>query len=204
MPVVVTGLFVCLASERPSEDTYCFGRLGRRLTATDLDAISRAAAVGNERPWAVFGSYSQVLPEIWYVDAFLPPTRSADRVRRGAVRHLECRPAQNAACLEWHVQPKSGGYVQIADGRGFDEPVRVRRSSERPILVDGEFSDQDLASLVLLIRSKPTRGGASGPGRLGVSGTYPIRPGRIQLIGPSAEASAICFATGEACRSPCV
>ena len=34
--------------------------------------------------------------------------------------------------------------------------------------------------------------------------TAATRLGRILLIGPSAEASAICFATGEACHSPCV
>ena len=53
--------------------------------------------------------------------------------------------------------------------------MTVRRSPERPILVDGEFSDQDLWSLVLFIRSKPTPKGA-GAFAMGVSGAYPIMP----------------------------
>jgi hypothetical protein len=166
---VTVGVCVSLAAT-PSEETYCFGRLGGRLTARDLEKISQATG-GKQRPWAVLGTYSQVLPETWFVDAFLPPTRSTGTIRRGVVTHLECKP-KNGTCLEWHAQPKPGEYLQVADGRAFDESLAVRRTSERPILIDGEFSDQDLLSLVLFIRTRPAPRGANSVMR--ISGERPI------------------------------
>ena len=170
--VVLIGLCVSLASVASGDEIYRFGPLGKRLTTSDLAAISRAAAADNRNPWAVFGSYSQILPETWYVDAFLPPTRSTNKVRVGEVRHLECKPTRSGTCLEWRVVPKSGRYVQVADGQGFDESVKVRRSSERPIQAEGEFSDPELVSLILFVRSKPAP--KSGGSVMGVTGTYPI------------------------------
>lgn len=91
--------------------------------------------------------------------------------RRGGVRHLECRAIENAKCLEWQLLPNVGAYVQVSDGSKLEGPVMVRRHSERPIRVGGEFSDQELVSLVLFIRSRPKDESISA---MGVSGTHPI------------------------------
>jgi hypothetical protein len=148
---VVIGLCFSLGSAAASEDTYRFGR----RNAIDREGSHRDFPCRNRRP-------RTALPETWYVDAFLPPTRRTGMVRRGTVRHLECKPTRRATCLEWHLRPRPGVYVQVADGPGFDVSVTVRRNSERPIVLKGEFSDQDLVSLVLYIRSKPVPRSASG------------------------------------------
>jgi hypothetical protein len=152
------------------------GPLGRRLSDDDVTAIARLVTSGEAKPWVLFGQYSQILPETWYVDAFLKPARSTQRLRRGVVRHLECKPAgSRKPCLSWHLLPETGSYVQVADGAVFGPVPTIRRPSERPIALDGNLTDADLLSLVQYIRSKPTPEVRDRSIALGVSGTYPIR-----------------------------
>jgi hypothetical protein len=167
------AVYVGVISAGAVEHLYRFGPLGQRLTADDVKAITRAVTSGNDAPWAVFAWYSQVLPETWNVDAFVAPTGSTAGLRRGTVRHLECKPTEKGGCIQWRVLPERGAYVQVADGPAFSDSVMVRRLSERPIQVDGEFMDRDLISLVLYIRSKPETKSAGGS-PIVVSGTYPI------------------------------
>lgn len=168
---LIFAAFLGFATVPGVDGVYRFGRLGPRLTREDLAAISRTAGTPASPPWALFGSYSQVLPATWYVDAFLAPTVATDRIRRGPVRHLQCRPRRDdGPCLEWEALPNTDDYVQIADGPSFDGAVTIRRSSERPIQVDGNFSDEDLLSLVAYIRSKPAPTTAPNSVAIGVSG----------------------------------
>jgi hypothetical protein len=141
---------VSLGAAKP----YQFGRLGTRLTSEELSAI--AAATGAET-WAVLGWYSQVLPEVRYVDAFLQPTVSTEKLRRGSIAHLQCRPlSDKAACLDWTKTQELGAYVQVVAGpRTIGAGPAVRSESERPIRVMGRFSDADLLGLVAYIRSGP-------------------------------------------------
>jgi len=77
---VVIGLSVSLASVVASEDTYRFGTFGGRLTATDLDAVSRAAAAGNARR---LGGVRFVLPSTTgnLVRGCVPATHTVYRQR---------------------------------------------------------------------------------------------------------------------------
>ena len=152
------------------------GPLGQRLSDSDVTAITRLVTSGEARPWVLFGQYSQILPETWYVDVFLAPTQSTERLRRGGVRHLECRPqVSRKPCLRWNLLPKPGTYAQVADGAVFGAVPTIRRPSERPISLDANLTDTDLLSLVAYIRSKPRPELKDGRIALNVSGTYPIR-----------------------------
>jgi hypothetical protein len=75
------------------------------------------------------GWYSQVLPEVRYIDAFLLPSTSFARLRRGRFVHLECSPtADQAPCLGWTRVDPSGDYAQVADGpEPFGADYAVRR-----------------------------------------------------------------------------
>jgi hypothetical protein len=156
----------------PADDVPLFGRLGPRLSREDVVAIAEAAA---SAPWALSASRSQVLPVTWHVDAFLSPALSTERLRRGPVLHLVCTPAnEDGPCLHWRIEGDVGAYVQLADGPAFTPSVAIRRPSERPIRVKGDFTESDLVRLILYIRSKPSPKVERGWVAMGVSGQFPI------------------------------
>jgi len=123
-------------------------------------------------------SHSQILPETHYVDAFLPPTASTARFRRGIAQRFECRPsARDGDCSDWQATGDAKTYIQVADQAKFGVSPIVRSPTERPIVVEVNFSDNDLISLVAFIRSKPPLPPLPpGKGRFpdGVSGRYPV------------------------------
>jgi hypothetical protein len=160
---------------------YTFGdaRLARRLAPEDLIAIAEAARVRGGVPWAVCVQYSQVLPERWYVDAFLRPSVTTSNIRRGRVLHLQCSPAKGRrGCLEWipSQRRKAGTYVQVADGKDFGRPLAPRSVHERPIDVEGDLADDDLVSLVNYLRTGP----APTTKSLGLSRNEPIMSIRLR------------------------
>jgi hypothetical protein len=74
-------------------------------------------------------------------------------------------------CIQWERLAGQAAYVQVADGPdAFPATMAVRRPSERPILVDGVFTDSDLQRLVEYVRSGPT----PADGGMGISGELPI------------------------------
>ena len=110
------------------------------------------------------------------VDVFLAPTQSTERLRRGVVRHLECKPLEDGgSCLRWRLLQETRSYAQVADGTVFGPVPTIRRPSEGAISLEGNFTDTDLLRLVAYIRSKPMPKLDAGRIGLGVSGTYPIR-----------------------------
>jgi hypothetical protein len=170
---VVCMLLVVVARASAAEP-YRFGPLGARLTREDLAAIASATGV---EPWAILGWYSQVLPEVRYVDAFLPATASTEKLRSGSVAHLQCKPVSDeATCLGWTKQPALGAYVQVLVGSGSLRAEHVVRSpSERPIRVTGRFSAADLLGLVTYIRSGPRSVFPDGGVGMAVSVDLPIQ-----------------------------
>lgn len=155
---------------------------GDHLTPDALASAVKAATTDRGQPWAIRASHSQVLPETHYADTFLPPTVSSARFRRGIVQRFECRPAvRDADCADWKAEGEPKTYIQVADKAKFGASLIVRTSAERPIEVDGDFSDHDLISLVAFARSKPRfprattpDGGISGRIPDGPSGRYPV------------------------------
>jgi hypothetical protein len=172
---VLAACILALPCRPVAADPYLFGRLGARLAPGDIAAISRVTQDVASAPWALFGRYSQVLPEVRYVDAFVRPGLATNRIRRGPLVHLECRPRADAPeCLPWEIQGAPGEYVQLADGADFGESLDVRRDSERPIRVTGSFSDSELISLVAFIRSKPSVRAPKGMVGMQLGSDYPI------------------------------
>jgi hypothetical protein len=178
---VLLALLCVGSSPNAPPRIYRFGdaRLVRRLVPDDLTAIAEAARVRGGVPWALFVRYSQVLPEVWYADAFLRPRVTTANMRRGRVLHLQCSPAEGQpGCLEWipSARRKAGTNVQVADGKDFGRPLTFRSIHERPIDVDGEISDNDLVSLVTYLRTGP----APTTKTLGLGRNQPIMSIRLQ------------------------
>jgi len=150
------------------QQPFVWGHFAPRLTPVGLAAAVREATIQQGRPWAIFADIAEVMPEVRSIEAFLPPTTSTDRFRKGAVLRLECRPAtSDGECVNSEAGGEPGSYVQVADTRAFTSEVCVRSNWERPIAVNGEFSDEDLVSLVAFIRAKPQ--------------LPPLPPGRIRI-----------------------
>jgi hypothetical protein len=149
---------------------------GDHLTPDAVAAAVKVATTDRGQPWAIFASHSQVLPEVHYVDAFLPPAVSAAHFRRGIAHRFECRPAaRNGDGADWKATDESKTYIQVADKTKFGDSLMVRTPAERPISVDGDFSDSDLISLVAFARSKPRFPARTTPDGV-ITGRYPDGP----------------------------
>ena len=173
---IVAGLalYVLGVSSPGAAEPYSFGRLGEQLSRDDITAIARLATKEGGAPWALYGWYSQTLPETWYVDAFLPPSLSTSRLKRGRVLHLRCIPV-SSVCEEWERVDTDTEFAQVAAGpTGLGQQLGVERPLERPIRVTGDFSDDELTTLVEYIRSSPTPPTEPGWHTFSVSGAIPI------------------------------
>src|SRR5689334_3212056 len=154
-------------------ELYRFGPLGASLSQDSIAAI-RALLKPNTTLLAVFARRSQVLPEIWYVDAFLQPS-TRGRIGRGRVARLECMPVRNDVCKGWRLQPEEAEYAQVVaepmppNGAGV-----VRSLSERPIRLSGTWSDDELNSLIAYVRGGPQPPEKDGWTSVGISTDYPI------------------------------
>jgi len=181
--IVLLGVLVPIAGAK-AEDIYRFGRLGLRLAPEDIAAI-RSHVAEHGTPWAMLGWYSQTLPEVRYVDVFLPPSRPMDTLRRGPVAHLKCSPlADESACVRWEEAAPTGEYAQVADGaEGFSEGFLPRTSRERPIRIVGDLSDRDIVTLVAYIRSSPRPRAKQGWVAMALSGDLPIQDIELEADG---------------------
>jgi hypothetical protein len=178
MRMLFGSLVVLVATTSPvaTAEPYRFGSLGPHLADDDWTAIKELASAEGGVPWALYGWYSMVLPEVRHVDAFLPPSNSTARLKRGRVLHLKCTPAsrEQESCGQWMLDKTNGEYVQVADGPALEEVPAVRRATERPILVSGSFSDTELLTLVEYIRSSPAPAGSDEMLKFSISGDLPI------------------------------
>jgi hypothetical protein len=163
-----------LLSPGPAPEPYRFG-LAEQLPGKDVAAVAALVATQG-MPWAMYGWRSQVLPEVWYIDAFMPPTVATDRFRRGVVRHFECAPqSAYGACGNWNEVRSPGEYVQVAHGPApFTESLTPRTPLERPTRVVGAFSERDLVTLVSYIRTSPVPTYSGGRVGMRLSGSSPI------------------------------
>jgi hypothetical protein len=183
----------------PSEP-YRFGSVAEALPPDSVAGIVEATRSVGGPPWALLGWDSQVLPRVLYVDAFLPPTISAAKLRRGAFVRLLCKPiGDRPACGTWERESELGAYVQVADGpTDFGPIATVRGESERPIRVIGDFTDDELRSLVAYVRSRPTQ--PVRPGWVGAS-LSDFEPIRDILLREDGSVDVVCgLAFGQTAR----
>jgi hypothetical protein len=172
--IAALALLGLAAAAAPRAELYSFGRLTEHLTPADLSAIASLATEKGGAPWALYGWTSQVLPETWYVDVFLPPFLSTSRLKRGRVVQFRCAPVSKV-CQQWEFVDADTEYAQVAvDPTGLPDHMRVRRPLERPIRVTGKFTDRELTTLVEYIRTSPSPPTEPGWQTSPVSGAIPI------------------------------
>jgi hypothetical protein len=128
----------------------------RQLARRSVQDIARLAGSTGKRVWLLVGDTSQTLPEVRFIDAYREPDVTGVTIRRGRVVHLESAIV-NGTAVGWRVRPGTSQYAQVARESNHWRGALDDRSIERPFIVDGQFSDQELISLVSFVRGSPER-----------------------------------------------
>jgi hypothetical protein len=189
---IVSLLLAVSAVGGPSP--YMFGPLARRLSRSDVAVLVDAAGTGQAAPIALFAYPSQVLPETWFADLFLPAKAAGARLRRGAVVHLRCAPV-SGRCQAWQITSPAAEYVQtvVSDRESAAAPEAIR-PLDRPIVVEGGLTDEAVLSLIEYVRSgpEPPKSADGGIG-MGLCACYPILSIRQE---PSGDVRVVTSADG--------
>jgi len=115
-----------------------------KLSSEDVAAI--LSLEGVTTPWLIHASQGQIGRP---VQIFLPPGVATGKLRRGKMLFaLGTGPGQ------WHIV-EAGQYAQVAVEGHSLEKLRDHLDLTSPFAVSGDISDDDLLSIVQLIRSKP-------------------------------------------------
>ena len=114
------------------------GDVAKQMTEQDITALESLLPAG-AKPWLLIG----VRWWVEHVEAYLEPTTATPELRRGTVVSGQL----------------TRSYAQVAiPGRSFDQ-IDGEQDINRPFQVIGRFTDDELVSLVRLLRSDPpTRG----------------------------------------------
>jgi hypothetical protein len=89
-----------------------------------------------------------------FIDAYLEPDVTGVTIRRGRVVYLESAIV-NGTAVRWRVRAGNSQYAQVVRESNRSRGPVHDRSIERPFIVDGQFSDQELISLVSFVRGSP-------------------------------------------------
>jgi hypothetical protein len=144
-------------SAKPSpapEKPILLGEEGRTLTDRDIEAL-HPVLPGGVKPWLIAGDFGEFRGNSFQL--FLSPEIATPHIRRGkAVQVYKSRPDPKGAFFweTWapNADRLSDSFAQVAiAGRGFYEIENVR-DRNRPFFVIGEFSDDELISLVQFAR----------------------------------------------------
>ena len=163
------GLAVLVLMQTTATAPIRIGTNAELLTARDLTELLALPGVAN--PWLLDARTGQIGE---FVRIFLPPTSVTSNLRRGTAVYAR----RNRFIPEgerWTAAAERVAYAQVAvEGRSMDQ-VERQGDLAQPFFVTGSFTDDEVLSIVRLIRSKPTAPltnylGQSGP----VAGELPI------------------------------
>jgi len=137
---------------------YLHGPLAECLSVGDLNQLVSVSSSTGGHPWLLEANYS--IPgrrDNWAVSIYLPADRQTERLRRGRVVKCLSVPPQNAKHgRERRLSGPPGSYAQVSiPDRHFTAQLLDPSGIELPFILEGEFADDDLVSLVDFIRSSP-------------------------------------------------
>jgi hypothetical protein len=147
--LVVVGVLMASASAS-AQQVPRLGTIGERLTNRDIEEIARLARTTVSTIYLLHGDQGQT--EKWLVDVYLAPASDRAQVRRGRV--VKVSKAVDGSPTAWHLDEERR-YAQVAaPGRRFPTAL-TPGDNNRPFLLEGEFTDSELVSIVSFIRSSP-------------------------------------------------
>jgi len=156
------------------------------LKPVEMVQVRRLVRPTGKGVWLVFGlrdglgakSSASFTP----LTVYLKPDSENGGLRRGRVLHLESARGSDPHGTSWRVE-STGKYAQVVMPGRRPDAVRGKFDQQRPFLVDGEFDDQTLVSLVELIRKSPDVASLQNGGSAKVKGASPITRARRTSIG---------------------
>jgi hypothetical protein len=143
-----------LASQAKDRPLVRFGKVGEALTGAEIAEISELAISTGRRPWILLGQSSMELGR-QSVSLFLEPDVIGGRVLRGGMLRLGTEaPPVVPVRSGWRIQ-ESRRYAYVPANGRRPEDISSESDTDWPFIVEGEFDDDTLISIVEFIRSKP-------------------------------------------------
>ena len=172
MPVLIIVLATILGV--PSQRTTEVVRVGDVATAlgdSDVTDVVRLAACGTSPPWLMIASHGQIA-EVQFVEVFCTADQIKGALRRGQLSWIVRDKFSSGVWSPWTVRERYRYAQVVPDGRSFEQ-VAGMQDVNRPFqLFSGEFTDEELVSLVGFLRSAPTW--VHGSARDQVESKWPI------------------------------
>ena len=135
------------------------GDVGRLLSEDDIHQIEQIGVASGGAPWLLVGHHSMI-GEMWFVDAYLQPTTASPSVRRGTLINVSSNLPEVPSVLKvWTLNRRATRltYAQVAVSERSFGNILGDQDVNRPFRISGEFSDDELISLVRFIRTDPSR-----------------------------------------------
>lgn len=150
------------AYARAGEPTKC-GGAKKRLRPEDVATIERLVSHKGAPCLIEVNEAHQVAPTLLLVRVYLCPHVSSSEFRRGSeVRLYRYLSEAGAPVDEWQVQPETFEYAQVRRSRSDRRrPCDLPRGWARPFEVVGRVSDDDIVSVLKLVKSSPSRSSAT-------------------------------------------
>jgi len=164
--VLIWGfVFIALASSSPARAAAREQPLqgvwieAKDLTPAEMAQVRGLARPTGKEPWLIHGFRHGLGPKFTSrrtrLEVYLQPEVENGSLRRGRVLHVEISaPAAGGRNASARIE-STGNYAQIVVPGRRATDVEGKWDLNRPFLVDGEFDDQTLSSLVALIRRSP-------------------------------------------------
>ena len=151
-----TGLLavVLVASQASDAQLGRFGRVGQALTEADITQIASLAKTYGKSPRLVLGESSMV-QGLAVIRVFLESDNTDTPVQRGTMLRLEAEtPPKVSEASVWRVTVTQSYACIAAPGRRHFE-ITSAQDIGWPFIVDGQFDDETLLSIVAFIRTRP-------------------------------------------------
>ena len=148
-------LFALTAGAQKEPDILRFGT-ATILNSSDMAQIRQLATQTGGEVWMVFGNSGRA-PGL-SVAVYRRPDVTQGAVRRGVLIGIA---AKGVARRTWVVSSVAS-YAQVALPGRAPDVIKSDTDPNRPFLVTGEWSSDELAELVTFIRSSPKSSAAKG------------------------------------------
>ncbi len=134
---------------------YTLSRFGSQpVSDAEVAQIAELAISTARRPW-LLRSPQSLIQNVRVAELFLEPDVAGGRVQRGRMLRLAAEgPAGLPARSPWRIQ-ESNTYAHIPMAGHRPDEVRGDDDPGWPFVVQGEFDDDTLISLVEFVRSQP-------------------------------------------------
>jgi hypothetical protein len=169
---LISLLVTAIACKAVGGSPALIGNVGLQLSEQELVEIARLASTNAVKPW-LFESHRSEAADREFVQVFFDPTTATPEIRRGRMALVSRRLVDSKGTWEaWRLNGRND-YGQVAiPGREFGN-VEGEQDLNRPFAVRGKLANEELVTLVKLVRSSPVWRSETGMMQR-IEGEWPI------------------------------